>query len=207
VPLGRRRDRNPGEDETSSEPSPTSSAPAEGPNPLGLADAPAFQPDDERPPVAHAADLEHSEEYVAPPAEPLEWTPDRAGDVCRGVGALIHYADPLGREPGGEELWRLTEADALEIGAPLARILNRYAVVRQLAGFSDEASLGLVLLGYGRRNLALRGQLVQAKQAHEDVPVGHFEGAEYVDHPSTEDVPIQGLGGAVFPPTPPEEAE
>lgn len=202
-----RRRREP-EDETSSGRSPTSSAPAEGPNPLGFEGAPPFVPDDDRPPVAHAADLEAGDEYVPPAAEPVEWTPERAGDVCRGLGALLHYADPLGREPGGDDLWRLTETDALEIGAPLARILNRYGVVRQLAGYSDEATLGIVLMGYGRRNLAHRGELVAARQMREGAPPpGPFEGAEFADHETTADVPIQGLHGPAFPPTPEEPVE
>ncbi len=203
--LRRQPEDDPGS-ETSSERSATSSAPAEGQNPLGLADAPRFQPDDDRPPVAHAADLELGDDYEPPAAEPVEWTPERAGDICRATAALIHYADPMGREPGGEDLWRLTEGDAVEIGAPLARILNRYDVARQLAGFSDEASLGIVLLGYGRRNLALRGGLVQA--VREQTPAGPFEGAEFdvaADHPSTAEHPLAGMSGPIFPPPPVEE--
>jgi len=197
----------PEESATSSEPSATSSAPPEGPNPLGLESAPAFVPDDERPPVAHAADLEASEESVPADAEPIEWTPDRVASLLKPTAALVHYADPLGREPGGEELWRLTETDAAEIGEPLARILNRYSITRTAAGLSDELALGIGVLGYGRRNLVLRGRLVEAKRAREpDVPVGLFDGAEpYLgpDHDTTATRPIEGLHGeTVFPPTP-----
>lgn len=190
--------------ETSSEPSPTSSAPAEGPNPLGLEDAPAFAPDDERPPTAHAADLEHDDEYVPAAAEPIEWTTERAVALLRPTAALVHYADPLGREPGADDLWRLTEQDAHEIGEPLARILNRYSVTRSVAGLSDELALGIGLVGYGRRNLVLRGQLVAAKELREGVPPpGPFEGAELVDHLNTTEQPLTGMHGEpVFPPPP-----
>jgi len=194
-------------DETSSEPSPTSSAPAEGPNPLGLEAAPAFIPPDERPPTAHASDLENDEEYVPAAAEPIDWTPERVTALLRPSAALVHYADPLSREPGGDDLWRLTEQDAAEIADPLARILNRYSVTRTVAGLSDELALGIGLVGYGRRNLVLRGQLLAAKQVREGTPSpGPFEGAELVDHLGTSEQPLTGMHGEpVFPPSPTEE--
>lgn len=197
------------EDESaiSSERSATSSEP-EGPNPLGLEPAPPFVPDDERPPVAHASDLELDDEYVPPPPELLDWTPERLTPILRSSAALVHYADPLGREPGGDDLWRLTETDAAEIGEPLARILNRYSVTRTAAGLSDEVAVGIGLLGYGRRNLVLRGQLAEAKRAREpDLPEGLFDGALPADHVSTADEPLMGMEGRpVFPPPPAGDA-
>lgn len=195
------------ESATSSEQSATSSAPPEGPNPLGLEGAPAFVPDDDRPAVAHASDLETADDYVPPPPELLDWTPERLGPILRSSAALVHYADPLGREPGGDDLWRLTETDAAEIGEPLARILNRYSVTRTAAGLSDEVAVGIGLLGYGRRNLVLRGRLAEAKRAREpEPPTGVFDGALPADHLSTADEPLHGMSGPVFPPPPAEDA-
>lgn len=197
----------PEDDATSSEQSATSSAPPEGPNPLGLDPAPAFVPDDERPQVARASDLETDEEYVPAPPELLDWTPERLTPILRSSAALVHYADPLGREPGGDDLWRMTATDADEIGEPLARILNRYSVTRTAAGLSDEVAVGIGLLGYGRRNLVLRGELARAKAEREgDVPTGPFEGAVYEDHESTAERPLEGLHGPTFPPPPAEPA-
>lgn len=174
-------------------------ASTEGPNPLGLEGAPGFAPEDDRPPVAHARDLEHGELYEPAEPEPIEWTPERAAAVIRAGGFLLHHADPLGSEPGGENLWRATEEDALAIGQPLSRILNRYAPARRLAGVSDEAELGFELVGYLRSNLALRGRLVQTKKAAEEqAPPGPFDGAEEQPTPHAEDL----LRGP-FPPAPP----
>jgi hypothetical protein len=125
------------------------------------------------PPADTAADTGAAElePYEALPPEPLEWTPERAGAVVRGGAFLLHQADPLAHEEGGDELWRTTDADVDAIGPPLARILNRYAPARQLAGASDEVELALALGGYAKRNMALRGRLVRAKrQREEDQP-------------------------------------
>lgn len=74
---------------------------------------------------------------------------------------------------------------------------------------ADEAELGFVLAGEVKKQLALRGRLVAAKKAREE-----GEGSPYVpidaggfpaDHPSTEEIPLQGMHGPLFPPTPPEE--
>ncbi len=60
-------------------------------------------------------------------------------------------------------------AEAVQaIGAPLARILNRYAPARRLAGVSDEAELGFAAAAYFRRNLAERGRLATAKREREE---------------------------------------
>lgn len=131
-------------------------------DPLELEGA-AFVPPDE--PTIPPADTDL--DYEPPPPELIEWTPERAGAVVRAGGFLLHTADPLGNDPGGEGLWKATEQDALEIGAPLARILNRYAPARRLAGLSDEGELAFALVGYTKRNLAYRGQLVAARREEE----------------------------------------
>jgi hypothetical protein len=97
-------------------------------------------------------------------AEPIEWTPERASAVVRAGGYLLHTADGLTREPGGEELWRATEADLEAIAPPLARILNRYEPARRLAGLSDEGELAFGVAGYVRRNLAARGRILTAQK-------------------------------------------
>lgn len=113
-------------------------------------------------------DLE--DDYVPPAAEPIEWTPERAGAIVKAAGFVLHTADPLAQEPGAETLWKATEDDARDAGAPLARILNRYAPARQLAGVSDEAELAFAMLSYAKRNMAMRGQLVTAKRQREEAP-------------------------------------
>jgi len=132
-------------------------------NKLGLENVPPFEPaDDETPPVA-AADLELGDEYEPQPPQLIEWTPERAAAIVKGAGYLLHASDGAAREPGGDELWRATDGDATAIGAPLARILNRYDAARRLAGVSDEAELTFALGGYAKRNLALRGRLLAEK--------------------------------------------
>lgn len=105
-------------------------------------------------------------ESVASPAslpaqveELVEWTPQRAAAVVRGLGYGLHALDPAAELPGGEQLWRATAQDAEDIGQPLARILARYAPARRLAGVVDEAELGAAFVGYAKRNMKLRGQL------------------------------------------------
>jgi hypothetical protein len=138
-------------------------------DPLGIEPA-GFEPPDD-PTIAPAEDAE----YEPPPPEPIEWTPERAGAVVRAGGLVLHMADPLSHAEGGDELWRATDADAEAIGAPLARILNRYAPARRLAGVADEGELAFSLLAYAKRNLELRGELVQAER----------ERAEAESRPST----------------------
>jgi len=104
------------------------------------------------------------EPYEPAGAEPVEWTPERASAVVRAGGYLLHTADGLTREPGGEELWRATEADLEAIAPPLARILNRYEPARRLAGLSDEGELAFGVAGYVRRNLAARGRILTAQK-------------------------------------------
>jgi hypothetical protein len=133
-----------------------------GSDPLQLEGA-AFSPPDEP-----GVPVDVDDDYEPPPPEPLEWTPERAAALVKGGGLLLHVADPLGHEPGGDELWRATEQDALDIGAPLARILNRYAPARRLAGVADEGELAFATLAYAKRNLVLRGRLVRERKAAEE---------------------------------------
>lgn len=181
------------------EPRSPAEAAAAGGEGLGYEQPPAFVPPEEPPPVARAGDLELHEE-VDLPAQVIEWTPERAAAVLRGVGFMLHHADPLGGEDGGEELWRMTEQDALDAGAPLSRILNRYDPARRLAGQADEAELAFAMIGYAKDQLSLRGRLVAQRKAREgELPVP-FEGAERVgDHTDTAAVPLHG-----FPPPPVE---
>lgn len=146
---------------------PTRASSATEPNLLGLEQPPAFEPPDDAPPVR---DAREEIEYEPPLPEPVEWTAERAGAIFRGGAFLLHAADPLSREPGGAELWRATADDVDAIGPPLARILNRYAPARQLAGFSDEGELAFGMLAYAKRNLGTRGRLVAAKKAREEEP-------------------------------------
>ncbi len=132
-------------------------------NPLGL-EGEEWQPPD-RPTPAEPIPVD---DFEPPPAEPLEWTPERAEAIVRAGGFLLHTADGLSREPGGEELWRATEADLQAIAPPLARILNRYEPARRLAGVSDETELAIGLMGYTRRNLAERGRLITPRRQTED---------------------------------------
>jgi hypothetical protein len=133
---------------------------------LGLEADDAWR-DTEGDPIPPAARPELAGEYEPPPAEPIEWTPERAAALVRGGGIVLHKADPLHHEPGGEDLWRATSEDADAIGAPLSRILNRYAPARELAGHADEAELALAVIGYTRDNLALRGRLVAQRRDRE----------------------------------------
>jgi hypothetical protein len=134
---------------------------AAGGDPLRLEGADWTPP--ESPDVAVPVD----DDYEPPPPELIEWTPDRAAAIVKGGGLLLHVADPLAQDPGGEELWRATEQDAADIGAPLSRILNRYAPARRLAGVADEGELAFATVAYAKRNLVLRGQLVRQRRAAE----------------------------------------
>jgi hypothetical protein len=125
----------------------------------------AWQPPEESPPTRTAADLNTDDVYEPPPPELIEWTPERASAVVRGLGFGLHVLDPASRTDGGDQLWRWTKDDALEAGEPLARILNRYAPARRLAGFSDEAELAVIMGAYVRRNIADRGRLVALQEA------------------------------------------
>jgi hypothetical protein len=139
-----------------------SASTSDGPtNPLGLESDEWAPPEG---PTPARADLDDELDFEPPPREPLEWTPERAGAIVRAGGFLLHTADGLSREPGGEELWRATEADVEAIAPPLARILNRYEPARRLAGVSDETELAIGLMGYARRNLAERGRLATTKR-------------------------------------------
>lgn len=174
-------------------------SPLEAAESLGVDQRSPFVPPEEPPPVARALDLEAGEELDVAPTV-VEWTPERAAAVMRGVGFMLHHADPIGAEPGGDELWRMTEADALAAGAPLSRILNRYDPARRLAGQADEAELAFAMLGYAKSQLSLRGRLVAEKRARdEERPPRPFEGAELVEHQGTGEVPLHG-----FPPPPPD---
>ncbi len=150
-------------------------------NPLGVEPVDWIAPEDgEQPPVARASDLELEDDYEAASPELLEWTPERAEAIVRGGGFLLHTLDPLATAdhgPDGAELWRATEQDARDMSAPLARILNRYAPARRLAGVSDEVELGLGFVAYAKRNLAARGRIAAAVKRAEDDRPGPFEGA------------------------------
>jgi hypothetical protein len=139
-------------------------------NPLGL-ERDRWAPSDREQP----ADVDtHLDDYVAPPPELLEWTPERAGAIVRAGGFLLHTADPVAREEIAKELeielWRATEDDVSAIAPPLARILNRYAPARRLAGVSDEMELAFGMIGYLRENLADRGRIVTVKRRREAEP-------------------------------------
>jgi hypothetical protein len=136
-------------------------------NPLGVAGEPFVPPDEEQP-----AEIDLADGYDAAPAEPIEWTPERAGALVKGAGFMLHAADPVAREPEAAELWRATEADVEAIGPPLSRILNRYAPARALAGVSDEAELAFGMLAYAKRNLATRGRAISAKRERDEPPPG-----------------------------------
>lgn len=138
-------------------------------NPLGLDAGDAhFTPGEQ----AIPADDSLGDTYIPPAPELLEWTPERAGAMLRGAGFLLHAADPVAREPEAAELWRATEQDVDAIGPPLARILNRYAPARALAGVSDEAELAFGMLAYAKRNLATRGRAITAKREREEPDEG-----------------------------------
>jgi hypothetical protein len=149
-------------------------------NELGADPGPAFDPGQEAPAPVDAAALDQ-DEYAPPPPQLVEWTPERAESVVRGIGFLLHRADALGSKPGGDELWRATEQDAADAAPPLARILNRYEPARRLAGISDEAELGFVLAGYVKRNLAMRGRL--SAEQRDLAPDAVYDGAESAPAP------------------------
>ena len=138
---------------------PTSDEPEEHGNPLAL-EADTFEPAEN----AIPADDSVADDYDPPPRELLEWTPERAGSVVRAGGFMLHAADGLSREPEGHELWRATETDVAAMAPPLARILNRYAPARRLAGVADEGELAFAMIDYARRNLADRGRVAGAKR-------------------------------------------
>lgn len=204
----------------------------EPPNPLGMEQPGDFEPPEEPGPPAHAADLEHGEEHLAPPPDLYEWTPERAAAVLRAGGFLLHVADGLSRvkppehehDPRADcgcdacQLWRLTERDAIDAGAPLARILNRYEPARRLAGVVDEVEFGSAMLAYAKRNLTTRARLLDHKRAVEERPAGHYEGAEYSEEQETRKAAAEGhviipgegeLGapGSGFMPNPPPPPE
>jgi hypothetical protein len=137
---------------------------------LGLERDDWREPDAREPiPAAARPELE-DDDYEAEPPAPLEWTPERAGSVVRGIGFALHKSDGLHHEPGGEELWRATAEDVDMIAPPLSRILNRYAPARRLAGVTDEAELAFGVIAYTRENLALRGRLVRQRAEREERP-------------------------------------
>ena len=107
---------------------------------------------------------------LAPAADLIEWTPERAAAIVRGLGYTLHTFDPAAHLEGGEELWRATEAEAREIGAPLSRILARYEPARRLAGVVDEAELGAAFVSYAKRNMRERGRVVMAAKEAEEGP-------------------------------------
>lgn len=179
----------------------------EPPNPLGMEQPGDFEPPDGPTPPAHAADLEHGEDYGPASPDLIEWTPERAAAMLRGGGFLLHVADGLSRAKPPEhiedpradcgcdacQLWRLTERDALDAGAPLARILNRYEPARRLAGVADEAELGFALLAYAKRNLSARARLLEDKRAREERPPGPYEGAVMTEDDVTRQAADEGL--------------
>jgi hypothetical protein len=105
-------------------------------------------------------------EFEAVPDEPaadlVEWTPERGAAIARGFGLALHTFDPAANLPGGDELWRATEQEAREIGAPLSRILARYSPTRRLAGVVDEAELGVAMVSYAKRNMRERGRVLSS---------------------------------------------
>lgn len=153
-------------------------------------------------PVASAAELEADELAEAPLEDvSIEWTPDRAAALLRGIGYLGHIADPLHRaeHPDADELWKWSQADAVAAGEPLSRILNRYAPLRRLAGVADETELAFTLTPYVLENLARRGRIVSSlKLEQEAAPAGPFEGAEPAPPPQV--VPVIVPTGEAPPP-------
>lgn len=136
-------------------------------NPLGL-EQDHWTPSEQ----AQPADPGGVDDYIAPPPQILEWTPDRAGAIVRAGGFLLHTADPVARDQVAHELeidlWRATEDDVSAIAPPLARILNRYEPARRLAGVSDEMELAFGMIGYLRENLADRGRILTTKRHQDD---------------------------------------
>lgn len=177
----------------SSGPMPASSAtepeaprPAAAGNLFGFESSAAHTPTDRPQRPSTAADLEANElpdDLIEPTV--IEWTPDRAAALLRGLGYVASKADPVNRldHPDAGELWRWDAADALEAGEPLARILNRYGPLRQLAGVADEAEVAFTLAPYVLDNLARRGRILAAVKPAE--PTGPFEGADPAPVPLT----------------------
>lgn len=118
------------------------------------------------------ADASPTLELAPPPADLIEWTPERAAALVRGFGYTLHTFDPATNLPGGDELWRATDSEAREIGAPLSRILARYEPARRLAGVVDEAELGAAFVSYTKRNMRERGRVVLAAEQTAEEPMG-----------------------------------
>lgn len=129
-----------------------------------------FDPDGGEEPAALAA-VDAPADASDAGLELVEWTPDRAAAIVRGLGFVLHSLDGAASLDGGEELWRATEQEAADIGAPLARLLARYEPSRRLAGHVDEAEGAAALWGYTKRNLALRGRLILADSDGNPQPV------------------------------------
>jgi hypothetical protein len=166
-------------------PSPPSPAPSE-PG-LGLVGH-TFTPTREPAPAVTAADLDDDLYEPEPPA-PFQWDAEKAESVVRIVGLVAHTVDPLSNSEFADDLWKADDEDCREIAPPLARIMNRHASLRQLAGFSDEAELTAAMWSYTRKNTAQRGRikmfekraadagndahrsLYEPEQPHAEVPV------------------------------------
>lgn len=190
--------------ETGSEPSPGSSAPS---SPLGLIGVPFRRPErgDSAPPAQTVRDLD-APEYEPPAPAPLEWDEDRAALILRGAGFMLHTMDPLAGSPFAPELWKLTEEDLDAMAAPAARIANRYAPARQLAGLSDEVGLGMAAYPYIRRNLVERGRAAaMLKQAARSGP--HAPPPGYVEPAATPPPPPPPAPLHVIESEPPHLAE
>lgn len=125
-----------------------------------------FNPGDS-PEPAERVGVDEGELDLAPP-EPIVWTPERAGYLLRGAGFALHAADGAASEEGGDDLWRMTEADLEAMGPPLAAILNRYDAARRLAGLSEEGALAFGLAAYAKRNLATRGRVLAIARARDE---------------------------------------
>lgn len=135
----------------------TPSPPTE-PSALGLVGDPFRPPGKDAPPAARRRDLD-APAFEEPPPVPLEWNPEKAETVLRGLGLLFHQLDPLGSSPHGDDLWKMTEDDLRAIAPPASRIANRYSTARAVAGYSDEAGVLLGSAPYVKRNLAQRGRV------------------------------------------------
>lgn len=160
----------------------------------------SFSPGDSPEPAERVGDDEHELE-LAPP-EPIVWTPERAGFLLRGAGFALHSADGASSEEGGEELWRMTEADLDAMGPPLAAILNRYDAARRLAGLSEEGALAFGLAAYAKRNLATRGRVLASARAREEGTVLDETGTPWErQEPDDESWREGGQGRAPEPPT------
>lgn len=157
--AGRRRRAGESSPESDASTPDSSASSSSGGSPLDL-ETGAFTAPKEPPPTRTADELAADADYEPPPPELIEWTPERAAAIVRGLGFGLHVLDPVGHADGAEDLWRWTMDDAIEAGGPLSRILNRYAPARRLAGYSDEAELTIIMGSYVRRNLADRGRIL-----------------------------------------------